>query len=248
MYSKLHEHWSTPYILKKYQDVQSFHDRFRSERHFWEKVGFSGMNVVDIGAASGGLYHALTERFGDVTYVGVDVSQELIDRGKSLAPEVTFIHGDVLSGIDPCYDGMFDVVVATGVFQHEPRYKELFLELFRYVKEGGYVLFDVKLFHTHPSISDIHLAYGDHGDHRVYFTILHIGELYNLFSSHPQAGSMLELFGYYSGVHATVHLPHTVTEEVCSAHVLIQRTTKKFDVCTVAATLPEQFLSSLFSR
>lgn len=237
-------HWTTPYILDKYAQKGTWEKRFTSEKYFFEKVGFSGMSVLDIGCASGGLYHALLERFGTVDYTGIDVSEPLLQRGKELSPDGTFLLGDCVRDPDLVTPHSFDIVVATGVFQHEPAYKTLFHRMFTYVADGGHVLFDLKLFHTHHTICDINVAYGDHGDHRDYFIVLNKNDLYSLYTDELTAGSSIEIYGYYAGMHPVFVLPQDVKEDVCSAHVLIKKEAKQQSYTTISATLPASFMLS----
>ncbi|KKW42384.1 MAG: Trans-aconitate 2-methyltransferase [Candidatus Magasanikbacteria bacterium GW2011_GWA2_56_11] len=241
-----YEHWNTKFIADKYRTPRPWSARFKSEVYFLEKFFRPGMRVLDVGCASGDLYHGLRERFGAVEYTGLDVSEGLISRARELAPGVEFVSGDIFAGVDSILPGTFDLVVATGVFQHEPRYEELLSLMLKYAKPGGLALFDIKLFHTHPTLGDIEKSYGDHGDHRVYYIINKFSDAVRFILNQPLVGSGIEVYGYYSGVNDTVRLPATVKEEVCSAHVLVRRGAGERDKqIRLELNLPEEFIMNL---
>lgn len=236
-----HKHWETKFIQDKYQDLKYWQGIFRSEEYFWEKIGRPGMKVLDIGCATGNLFHALKERFGQIEYVGIDGSTSLINRAKELTNEATFINQDIFAVENQALQGKFDVVVATGVWQHEPRYQELLDLMLSCTKAGGFILFDIKLFHMHKTLSDIKLAYGDHGDHKVYYIIFNYQDFISLLKNKLNILQQVNFFGYYTDVNFSVRLPETVKEKVCSSHVLLQKKVKSDDLFTKEINLPEEF-------
>lgn len=236
-----YKHWETKFIKDKYKDLKLWNGIFKSEQYFWEKIGKSGMKVLDIGCASGNLFHALKERFKEVDYVGVDGSNSLITRARELTKEAVFINKDVFNLTKEDIDGKFDVVVATGVWQHEPKYKELLDIMLDYAKDGGYVLFDIKLFHDEKTLDDINIAHGDHGDHKVYYIILNYQDFINLIRNKADILQKAEFCGYYTEVNFSVRLPESVKEQVCSSHVLLQKKLQTGDLLTYDVNLPEEF-------
>lgn len=237
----INDHWKTDFIVDKYHTPRSWDQLFASERYFLKKICVPGMRVLDVGCATGGLYHGLQEHYGEIDYVGVDISEPLIKRAKELAPDATFVLGDMFGEHREIQKNSFDLVVATGIFQHEPQYERLLGTMIEYAKEGGYVLFDVKLFHTHSTIVDINRAYGDHGDHKVYYNIFNIKRFVQEFKNQNNIDKHVELYGYYAGVNDTVHLPDSVDEEVCSAHVLLTKNSTGHDELDFELQLPEGF-------
>ena len=145
---------------------------------------------------------------------------------------------------NPALAKPFDVVVATGLFQHEPRYKEMLQEMLKHVKDGGHVLFDVKLVHIHESVCDLNKSYGDHGDHRVYYILLNFEDFKRWVFSSKDSIDSLEVYGYYADVNFSARLPTTLKERVVSAHVLIQKKASEHsgDPKTVFS-LPEEFVT-----
>lgn len=239
--SDTYKHWETKFIKDKYKDLKFWAGIFRSEQYFWEKIGRPDMRVLDIGCATGNLFHALKERFKQVDYVGVDGSNSLINRAKELTKEAVFINKDVFGLDKNDVKEKFDVVVATGVWQHEPKYKELLGIMLNYAKDGGYVLFDVKLFHHQQTLDDINIAYGDHGDHKVYYIILNYQDFIDLIQNKAGILQKVEFCGYYTEVNFSVRLPKSVKEKVCSSHILLQKKLQPGDSLTYDVNLPEEF-------
>ncbi len=235
------KHWETSFIQNKYKNLNYWQGIFRSEEYFWEKIGHPGMKVLDIGCATGNLFHALKERFGQIEYVGVDGSISLINRAKELTNEATFINQDIFSLDNQDLKEQFDVVVATGVWQHESRYKKLLDLMLNFAKAGAYVLFDVKLFYNHKTLDDINLAYGDHKDHKVYYIIFNYLDFIHLLKDKIDVLQQVNFFGYYTEVNFSVRLPETVKEKVCSSHVLLQKKTSPNDFFTKEIHLPAEF-------
>jgi len=77
---------------------------------------------------------------GEIEYVGVDLSSELLKYAQQDNPQDTFICSDISEYIQSCEQESFDFVVWTSSFQHIPSYKErLFLmkHFYRILKYGG---------------------------------------------------------------------------------------------------------------
>ena len=91
--------------------------------------------AIELGSGLGRVCLALAERFD--TVVGVDISDEMIERARELAgrPEISFLVGDGVSfaGID---DAAADLVLTFTVFQHIPRVAVIE----RYVQDAARVL------------------------------------------------------------------------------------------------------------
>ena len=218
-----YKHWDSEFIFKKYKTPDNWSKRFESERYFLKKVCKENIKILDIGCACGNLYSALKSKYKKIDYTGIDISERLIKKAKKLYPKVKFKKGNILNGLIS-HRKKYDLVIATGVYQHEPRYKKLLKIMLNHTKEGGYVLFDLKLFSVNKSICDIKKAYGDHGGGDiVYFIVLNINDLLKIINSHKKNINKIEIFGYITDAHTTVHLPKSVSERVVSAHVMIQK-------------------------
>ncbi len=217
-----YRHWSSTAAAEEYHSPKSWQDRFKSEKYFLEKIIRPGVSILDVGSAIGSLYHALTERFGPIVYTGLDVSKEMTERAAAHVDKKStarFVTGNI---IDPTIlqAETFDVVLATGVFQHEPEQQKLLAAMIRHCNKGGFVLFDVKLFANHPTVKDREKGYCDFAD-RLYYIVLAIDDLWKLLDE--QGISNSSVYGYYSTVNPSVRLPETVKEKITSAHILIEK-------------------------
>jgi SAM-dependent methyltransferase len=99
--------------------------------------------AVEIGCGLGRICLALAERFEHV--VGVDVSPEMVERARRLAPHprIAFHIGDG-STLDEVNDGSADLVLSFTVFQHIPRVAVIdgyIRESTRVLRPGGLLVF-----------------------------------------------------------------------------------------------------------
>lgn len=217
-------------MLEKYSKIKPLSERFVSELYFLNKIMKPGMSVLDIGCAAGGLYHGLKEKYGNIDYVGIDVAENMITRAKSLVSEKE--KAEFIAAKAPFSGGIlvgrnFDLVIATGVFQHEPHSEKLLDFMIERTKEGGYILFDLKLFHSYPTIRDINRAYCHQLPDTIYYIVFNIKDLLDLIAGRQdRLDEKVEIYGYFSGIHPAVHLPPNVKEKVCSAHVLLRRSSR----------------------
>ena len=80
---------------------------------------------------------------GKFSYIGVDISQELINYAKQDAPKMKFVCEDISEFITRQKQESFDVVVGTASFQHIPSFKErLFLmkHFYRVLRYDGVLI------------------------------------------------------------------------------------------------------------
>lgn len=233
-------------MLDKYGKIRRWEERFKSERYFFEKVFKPGMSVLDVGCATGELYHGLKEKFSQVNYTGIDVADNLIKKARQWTDQAEFIVGNILAG-NVLGNKEFDITTATGVFQHEPKSRELLDKMLEHTKDGGYAIFDLKVFHTHETLNDINLSYCDHPD-PLYFIVFNFSDLMDWLNSLENV-SEIEFFGYHSGVNKSVRLPQSVKEEVCSSHILLKKGKHKIGgKPKVNANLPEEFINKYFKK
>lgn len=99
-----------------------------------------GMRVVDLGCGSGRLASALHQG-ADISYVGIDIVQPLLDYAKTKAPKYQFMLHRGLSIPQP--DASADMVSAFSLFTHLLQ-SETFIymeEAVRILKPGGKIVF-----------------------------------------------------------------------------------------------------------
>lgn len=75
--------------------------------------GLSGLNVLDVGCATGEFLGYLSTQTTDSRFAGVDVTSDLLDTGRRLLPDTDFKLASAL-GLPEEFLGAFDVVCAIG--------------------------------------------------------------------------------------------------------------------------------------
>jgi len=135
-------------------------EREAVDRYFTE----DGASVLDIGCGAGRVSHLLDERGFDVT--GIDVSEPLVERARSLFPEVDFYVADIR---DPPFEaGSFDYAVFSffglDYVVPQPERANALRQIRRVLKPSGILVFSS---HNswHPLVplsgSDLHYVVAD---------------------------------------------------------------------------------------
>lgn len=127
----------------------SVHERlYREELERFVDYVRERESILDVGCGDGRVFETFKGK--NVSYAGVDLSDEVIGRAKArwakeiAEGRVAFETGDLLDL--PVDDGRFDVVVAAGILHHVPSaaYRaKAAAELARVVHPGGYALIAV---------------------------------------------------------------------------------------------------------
>lgn len=106
-------------------------------------------HILDVGCGPGTITTSLAEYASEGNIIGIDVSQEILERAKKLASEagvpiqgpgsVVFVQGNVLDGL-PYLDDTFDIVYCSQLFSHLPPPDmpvRALTEMRRILKPGG---------------------------------------------------------------------------------------------------------------
>jgi len=118
-----------------------------TRKNFWGDLAFiadyvtDGDRILDYGCGNGRLLEILKDR--KVEYVGVDVSQKLIDLAKTKYPEREAVFSKITSHASLAFpDNFFNRIISVAVFHHFPeKYAlEMAQELLRVTKPGGTVV------------------------------------------------------------------------------------------------------------
>lgn len=146
-------------IIKTYQNkevVETFdkerekfeyqRDKHRIESSFLMKSLFSGAKVLDVGCGTGRMLEPCFRK-QSVEYYGADTSMEMMNVLKSKVDDL-----NVKVSLNECDarempfdDNTFDVVFSYHLLWHLPKddQERVISEMFRVVKEGGVVIFDI---------------------------------------------------------------------------------------------------------
>ena len=146
--------WSQPSAIDYYSKHRhEVSDLYPSERVFLPRVLFPGIKVLDVGCASGGFFNIMRTLEPTIDYTGIDIAEPAVDLARQTYPEARF---ELTDGVTiPFDDGAFDLVHCTSVLVIEPRYQEVWKEMYRVTSR--FVLADMRL------LKDIE-AQGGHRD------------------------------------------------------------------------------------
>jgi SAM-dependent methyltransferase len=132
-------------IIQKHFDdyADSWHDRLKQYSYFARREavrelikGESFGSVVDIGCGTGD-YTALFTG-ADTRYIGIDISDRMVEVCRRLYPQFSFAVGDGdRTGLD---SGSADLVLSIAVLEYYHQPDSHMAELSRIVKEGGSVM------------------------------------------------------------------------------------------------------------
>jgi trans-aconitate 2-methyltransferase len=131
------------------------YERFRTEREqpFYDLAALitrrPAGRVVDLGCGTGLLTAALHRELGASSTLGVDSSNAMLERARSLdVPGLTFEHGDI-GAWEP--DAPFDVVFSNAALQWLPDHPRLFQRLTAMLVPGGELAVQVPANFDHVS-------------------------------------------------------------------------------------------------
>ena len=116
-------------------------DLYPSERVFLPRVLFPGIKVLDVGCASGGFFNIMRTLEPTLDYTGIDIAEPAVDLARQTYQDARFEVAD--GAAIPFGDGTFDLVHCTSVLVIEPRYQEVWEEMYRV--SSRFVLADMRL-------------------------------------------------------------------------------------------------------
>lgn len=216
--SGMEEHyrrWQDPDLVERFasKGVEEF---FQTETRFLEGHGGEISSVLDIGCASGRMLELLTRYTAQQDYTGVDIIPENIERARQLYPAAEFHLGNALD----FYPGRrYDLVNATGVCQHEPRFEALIGHMLSL--SDRYIMFDVKLAPVGKHVVDMNRSFCAVGENRLYFVLLAWRPFLDFLRGLPDVAE-IDVFGYETPPSRATRLPSGV-ERIVSAGVYLVR-------------------------
>jgi len=86
---------------------------------------FTNKKVLDFGCGFGDLGNFISIKFNDVTYIGLDINENLVSKGIEINPKIDLRIGDILEGD---FSEKVDFVLSSGVFNHKLNNNIKFIE------------------------------------------------------------------------------------------------------------------------
>lgn len=206
--------WDDPDAVDRFA-AKTAGDFFRTETHFLKDRANDLASVLDVGCASGRFMELLSVLGARPAYTGIDISAEQIASAQRLYPDADFHLGNAL---ELAIAGPFDLVNATGVMQHEPRFAELIARLVAW--SSRWVLFDVKLSDLDEDIVDIARSHAGTPEHPLFFNILSAQRLLERLRA-MDGIARASVYGYATPPNASTTIPPEVTRLV-SAGVFLE--------------------------
>lgn len=200
---KIYKNWHQPDSIQRFASKEAG-DFFRSETYFMEQIGSEINSVLDVGCASGRFIELIRQYSKDCHYTGIDLVPESIEIGRKIYTNADF---HVASGLDYETDKHFDLVNATGVFQHEPDFQSLLKRMIHW--SDKYVLFDIKVSSMKEHLVDITRAFCESENDRMYFNVLS----WSLFHRQMLLLEDIEsvtVFGYETKPNKVTRVPETI--------------------------------------
>ncbi len=223
--------WSQPSLVDRFA-AKAADGFFRTETRFLAPLKDRVSSVLDVGCASGRLVELLTSLGYEASFTGVDISEANVARARSYYTDHAFM---VANAVDMDLGRRFDLVNATGVFQHEPRFSALLDNLLRH--SDRYVLFDVKLAAIADHLVDPRRAYSRVGDSKIPFVVLAFPKFFALLDSLPGL-SGIDVYGYATPVNAETVVPDGVGPWASAGVLLTKGSGRKKISCELPDFVP----------
>lgn len=223
-------------------------DLYPSEAAFLPPIVPRVSSVLDIGCATGGFFQIFKELNPKVSYVGVDISKEMVEVAKSHYPAGDFRVSD--GNLLDFPDRSFDLVHCTGMLNHCPDFGDYFKEMNRVARR--FVILDLPRLHLQARPFDIkecymilkerfqeHTGQVDHQASTVPYVVVKPAPVFQALveSFDPQ---VLSAKGYYGKCNPSVKMPY---DQVCFCVVSIDK--QKTEPKTARLSLPDEIKAAL---
>ena len=105
--------------------------------------------IVDLGCGPGNSTHALYERFKNAEILGLDASDDMLEKANKTYPYLTFKKCYLPEGLEN-KNGKFDLIFSNACIQWIPEQKRLFEAVFSRLNKGGIFAVQVPLRQNSP--------------------------------------------------------------------------------------------------
>ena len=199
------ENFNSQYFSSYYDGYRDhYDDLFESEKYFISKFSDPSKSYLDVGCATGGLFKILNNSFGVESYVGLDISCNLIDIAKKNFPHLKF---HVQDGSRLEYSARsFDRVLTLGSTVHDQLYRKTLAECYRVANEQ--LFFDVRLVDNLPSVETIEEGFTLDGSGKKYpYIVINKDCFFDFLNTLSPKADKIEVFGYFARANQDTTLP-----------------------------------------
>ncbi len=207
--------WGTNNSINQFKNKKRI-DFFKSEKFLHEKIKSKIKTILDVGCASGRLIELLNFYYEEFDFLGIDIVESQVKQARENYPSHKFLCTDIFT-----LDNLkkYDLINATGVFQHEKKYKNLLSFLWR--KTSKYLLFDVKFLDCEKDLNDITKAFCDIDHNQIPFIMISPKKFFKILEKLEDVNS-ISLIAYETKKNNITTLPSNV-KNIVSAGILLEK-------------------------
>ncbi len=207
--------WATDISINQFKNKEKT-DFFKSEIYLHEKIKYKIKSILDVGCASGRIIELLKVYYKDFNFLGIDIVEDQINQARKNYPLYKFSCSDVFS-LDII--NKYELINATGVFQHEKNYMKLLNFLWEMTSK--YLLFDVKFYDFEKDLNNINTAFCNIDGNLIPFIILSPKAFFNHLEKLSQLQSV-NIIAYETEKNKLTTLPTNIIKMV-SAGILLEK-------------------------
>lgn len=216
--------------------TQKIADYYANNRVKWEqfyeseKIIIEGLEItssdtiLDIGCGAGGLGLALEEKFGTISYTGIEINELAAHKAKTMNSSASIFCGDFLEISKSVISGeVFDLVFSLGCFDWNIQFDEMLLAAWNHVALGGALVATFRIVAT-EGCGDMEKSYqyinyegkliGEKAPYRVFNGKELFAKLVTL------SPSSITAYGYFGIPSQTAITPY---EEICFTAISITK-------------------------
>ncbi|MEH6588512.1 MAG: class I SAM-dependent methyltransferase [Halioglobus sp.] len=106
---------------------------------FLQTDDLAQLSLLDVGSSSGIIDNYLADFFGQVDGIDIDEPAMLFAQEQFKKPNLNFAQGDAMALTQA--ENSVDVIVCSHVYEHVPDANQMFAEIYRVLKPGGFCYF-----------------------------------------------------------------------------------------------------------
>ena len=224
---KYYKRWFEKDSISNYTN-KKFKNFFLSEKYLLKKIKSNKINsILDVGCASGRFFEVTKKFFPKAKFSGIDIVEKQIKQARKNYPQFKFYCSDILN---IKFKNYFDLINATGVMQHEPKYKKLLSTMLNI--SNKFVIFDLKIIKQKKNIVNIKRSFSKANKNKLYFNLFSLKKLLELLKKKKNIKKII-IYGYETKPNNKTVIPKSVNK-IYSCGVLIEKgKLKKIPNCMI---------------